>query len=66
MEGKKCGCPHHKMVPLFIVLIGVTFLLQAGGYIGAEMVAVIWPVLLILIGLMKMMNGACKCCSRGM
>ena len=58
-----CPCPHHKIAPLAIVLIGLSFLLQAMGYMSAASVATVWPILLIVIGLMKMMGGACKCCS---
>jgi len=57
-----CGCPHHKAGPLLIVLIGVTFLLGALGYITANAVAVTWPILLILLGGMKLSRGMCGCC----
>ena len=62
--GSMCKCPHHKMVPLFIALIGLTFLLQTYGSVSDEFVSYAWPVLLILIGLMKMFGGMCKCCSK--
>jgi len=29
-------------------------------------VAMAWPVLLIVIGLMKLTKGMCKCCGNGM
>lgn len=61
-EGMGCKCPHHMMVPLFITLIGVTFLLQMGGVVDATFVAWAWPVLLTLIGLMKLTKGMCGCC----
>lgn len=64
MAGPSCKCPHHKMVPLFIVLIGLTFLLQAFGVLSDYFVSFAWPVLLILIGLQKMFKGVCKCCPR--
>lgn len=62
MQGGMCGCPHHKVGPLLIVLIGITFLLGALGYVSAGAVAVTWPILLILIGAMKMSKGMCGCC----
>jgi hypothetical protein len=61
MEGGMCSCPHHKVVPLLIVLIGVAFLLQALGVLTAETVSMVWPIGLILIGLMKMSKGMCGC-----
>ena len=58
-----CKCPHHKIFPLCVTLIGLAFLLQALGLMAASTVAVAWPVLLIIIGLMKMSSGMCKCCA---
>lgn len=62
MQGKMCNCPHHKIVPGLITLIGLAFLLQYFGVLSASTVDVIWPILLILIGLKKMSSGVCKCC----
>jgi len=61
-----CGCPHHKVVPLCITLIGLAFLLQALGTLTPSFVAMAWPVLLIVIGLMKLTKGMCTCCGNGM
>lgn len=62
-EGKNiCKCPHHKMIPALIVLFGVLFLLEALGVIAMSLVSVVWPVLVILAGLQKMMAGKCRCC----
>jgi hypothetical protein len=55
---------HHKMVPLFIALIGLNFILVNMGIYDEMMSAYIWPVLLTLIGLMKLMGGGCKCCAK--
>ena len=59
----QCKC--HKMGPLLIILIGVTFLLGALGYVSEGTVAIVWPILLILIGMKKMGGGMCKCCKKG-
>lgn len=64
MPGGKCNCPHHKMVPIFIVLIGLTFLLNALGTLSMQATSIIWPILLIVIGLQKMFQHKCKCCDR--
>ncbi|MDO8523166.1 MAG: hypothetical protein Q7S12_02680 [bacterium] len=60
-----CKCPHHKMVPVLVVLFGLTFLLGALDVLSAGTVNIAWPILVVLAGLMKMMTGACKCCDRG-
>ena len=60
-KGMTCGCPHHKMVPLLVVLFGLAFLLEALGMLNMSFVNVAWPVLVILAGLMKMFKGMCKC-----
>jgi hypothetical protein len=57
-----CACPHHKMVPGLVVLFGLLFLLGSFGVVSAATVNMIWPILVILAGGMKMMEGKCKCC----
>ncbi len=61
-HGKACGCVHHKMMPLFIVLFGIVFLLGGLGKIDMGTVNIVWPILVILAGLQKMFSGMCKCC----
>lgn len=63
MMGGMCKCPHHKMIPLFIILFGVDFLLGTLGVLNMYTVNIIWPILIILGGLMKMTKGMCKCCA---
>ena len=65
MEGNenKCGCPHHKVFSVLIVLFGLLFLAGELNWVGARTVAVGWPVLVILAGLFKMSKGMCKCCA---
>lgn len=66
MQGMKnmCKCPHHKVVPVLVVLFGVTFLLGAWGTLSWGTVNVVWPILVILAGLIKIgeKSGMCKCC----
>ncbi len=59
--GMMCKCPHHKVVPLAVTLIGLAFLLQALGVLTAGFVDVAWPVLLVVAGLTKMSSGMCSC-----
>lgn len=61
---KKCTCPCHKVVGLFIALIGLTFLLGAFNVFSARVVEVTWPILLVLIGVKLAASGNCKCCDK--
>ena len=57
-----CKCPHHKVVPLLVTLIGLSLLGKAMGWVGASTADVAWPLFLTLIGLMKLGEGKmCKC-----
>jgi len=58
----KCHCPHHKMTPLFIILIGLVFLLGALGTISITIANILWPIFLILLGITKWTGHSCKCC----
>lgn len=66
MENMKnaCACPHHKVIPVLIVLFGLTFLLGALGILTPGFVNIAWPIIVIAGGLMKWVNksGMCKCC----
>lgn len=59
-----CACPHHKVMPILVILFGLTFLLGALGVFTADFVGTVWPVIVIAAGLMKWMekSGMCKCC----
>ena len=57
-----CKCPHHKVIPCLVMLIGLVFLLDALSVITAMAAGVIWSIMLILIGFMMMMKGKCGCC----
>ena len=57
-----CRCPHHKIVPLLIFVIGLLFFLNTLNVVTSSAVATLWPIALMLIGLMKMMSNKCKCC----
>lgn len=65
MGGKgMCACPHHKVLPVLVILFGLTFLLGQWGTLPWSTVNMVWPVLVILGGLMKLGSkmGMCKCC----
>lgn len=63
MTENKCGCPHHKIIPALVVLFGLMFLLQAVNVVSSETTAIVWPIIVIAVGLMKMAKGMCTCCT---
>jgi len=62
MQGGVCKCPHHKMVPLGIVVIAALFFLQAINVLSMSFVGIAWPIVLGIIGFMKLSESKCKCC----
>lgn len=56
-----CQCGHHKIVPILVVLFGLTFLLEHLGVFTASFTDIAWPVLVILVGLVKVRSGGCRC-----
>ncbi len=57
-----CKCPHHKTMSGLVILFGLLFLGGNLGWLGWGVVNAGWPVLVIVAGVMKMMEGKCKCC----
>ena len=63
-QGRKCGCMCHKLKGLMIVAIGIVFLLGGLDVLAPHTVNVIWPIIVILYGVKKMISGMCGCCSK--
>ncbi len=61
-QGKKCDCPHHKVVPVLTILFGLIFLLANWGVLTWSFVGWAWPVLVIIAGGTKLGENKCKCC----
>lgn len=59
-----CTCAHHKILPAFLILIGLSFLLTQLGVMDTETNGLVWPVLVILLGLTKLKGGSCACYMR--
>lgn len=59
-----CKCPHHKTLPILVILFGLTFLLGNLGIVSSGFANIVWPVLIIVAGGMKLGDkmGMCKCC----
>ncbi len=60
--GKVCRCPHHKTIPVLIVIFALLFLLHAMGNLSDHALSLGWPIVLGLAGLFKIFAGGCKCC----
>lgn len=58
-----CECPHHIGLAVVVILFGLTFLLQALGVFSPTAVGYIWPSIVILGGVFKLVTGMCACCS---
>jgi hypothetical protein len=61
-KGPTCKCPHHKVVPILVILIGLDFLAGAVGVLSWTFVDITWPILVIIGGIVKL--GGCKCCNK--
>jgi len=57
-----CKCMHHKVMPMLIILFGLTFLLKELGTLSVGTANIVWPVIVIVMGCKKLMAGSCKCC----
>ena len=60
----KCGCPHHKMTGVFVILFGLTFLLKNLEVISGQIAGIAWPVIIMIAGGTKLMSSSCKCCDK--
>jgi len=65
MDKGMCKCPHHKIVPLMVFIIGLLFFLNVLNILTTSALNMLWPIALMIAGLMKMMSRKCKCCGGG-
>ena len=65
MRDKTCPCPHHAMhhtmKPVLLLILGFDFLLGAMGVVTNGFVQITWPIIIIIIAIMMMAGGKCKC-----
>lgn len=62
-ECASCGCPCHRFIGFMVTLIGLDILLGNLGVLDAKVTGIVWPILVMLIGLKKSVR--CKCCAWG-
>lgn len=65
MNGTKCGCPHHQMLPVFVILFGLLFLFHALAIVNDYAVAITWPIIVLAAGLTQLTSSRCHCCAHG-
>ena len=63
MNGNMCKCPHHSFFPLLVVAFGVVFLLGQWNILTMAAVNTLWPIIVVVAGLFKMMKRKCTCCT---
>lgn len=63
-QGKTCNCPHHKVMPWGILLVGIAILLGALNILTSMAVQVAVAVILIIIGGFKLNGSKCGCCAK--
>jgi hypothetical protein len=59
---KVCNCPHHKVIPWMIILIGIDFILGSWVPFYAMWTWPVLGILLIIIGGVKLSSRKCGCC----
>ena len=64
MSKKVCNCPHHKVVPIMIIIIGLVILVGAFSMLTFQWASILIGVALIVIGGTKLGSRSCKCCSK--
>ena len=64
MDSKTCGCGHHRTFPILVIVLGVVFLLAALNILTMAFVNIIWPIIIIIAGFMKLGGNKCSCCAK--
>jgi len=59
--GKTCGCGCHKVMPILIIILGLDLLLGTLNVISWGVVNIIWPILIIIAGCVKLGKRSCGC-----
>ena len=62
MGGKTCGCGHHKVLPILVILFGLDFLLASFSVVSMGFLGMTWPILVIIAGIVKLVK--CGCCMK--
>ncbi len=61
---KKCGCFCHQFNGYLVAALGLSFLLGHMEVISQKMAGIIWPIIVILLGVKNSIGkGKCNCCN---
>ena len=61
-QQKVCNCPHHKVAPWMMIIVGLAFVVYALGTINFMTMGLIVGIGLFLVGFTKLTGHSCKCC----
>lgn len=61
-QSGNCSCTHHMTTPVLVILFALIFLFGALGYISEQTVAISWPIIVGLAGILKLIERKCNCC----
>ncbi len=62
MKQNTCGHDHHSIIPILVILIATSFLLQYQGILPEATVQTIWPILAGIGGMVMLVESKCDCC----
>lgn len=60
--GKVCGCQHHNITPILVIIFAIAVLLVEFNVITFFVFSIVWPILLIIGAGSKVAAKNCKCC----
>ena len=60
-HGMACKCPHHKVIPILVIILGLEFLFAELNVLTWAFVNVTWPILIIIAGVVKLNSSNCNC-----
>ncbi|MEK7390724.1 MAG: hypothetical protein AAB635_01130 [Patescibacteria group bacterium] len=61
-NNKNCSHVHHNIIPILVILIAVSFLLQYQGLLAENSVNIIWPILVGIGGMVMLIDSKCERC----
>ena len=68
-SGGMCKCPCHGVgksaAGVGVLLLGLVFLAKNRGWMGAGLADTLWPLVLVLYGVLCVGKKLCKCCGSG-